>query len=131
MAETLTVDALTAETLAADALAAEMLAVDALAAEALTAITQTIEQFSSVSRAVLFGSRAKGTNSPYSDVDIALFGNLDYRTAERIAGELDELPLVYTFDVLAYNSVHNPKLKDHIDRVGVPIFARDGNNIGN
>jgi hypothetical protein len=47
----------------------------------------------------LFGSRAKGTASDRSDVDLAVRGDLTPLQAEAIAGELDELPLPYRFEV--------------------------------
>jgi len=96
-----------------------------LSPDITTAIGTVCGRFHDVERAAIFGSRAKGTNALYSDVDIAVFGDIDFRVAERIASELDELPLIYTFDVLAYNSIKNPKLKDHINHVGVPVYERD------
>ena len=37
-------------------------------------ITNVFSHFRNIERAVLFGSRAKGTNKPFSDIDIALVG---------------------------------------------------------
>ena len=54
-----------------------------------------------VGEARLFGSRALMRHRPESDVDLALYGAVDEALANRIAGELDELPLPYTFDVCA------------------------------
>ncbi|MDQ6912218.1 MAG: nucleotidyltransferase domain-containing protein [Verrucomicrobiota bacterium] len=70
----------------------------------------------------LFGSRAKGTHSRRSDVDFALWGNLDRLTAEEIAAELDELPLPYRYDVQPFESIKLPALRDHIDRVGIRVY---------
>lgn len=77
-----------------------------------------------VSQAWLFGSRAMGTYRPESDVDIALYGDVDEAFAARIAGELEDLPLPYTFDVQAYSCIRHVRLREHIDRVGCPIFVR-------
>ena len=41
-----------------------------------------------------------------------------------IAGELEDLPLPYTFDVQAYGAIHHPPLREHIDRVGKSFYAR-------
>ena len=76
-------------------------------------------------RAVVFGSRAKGNYRKYSDIDIALWGELDSRDAQHIADELEELPLIYKFDVAAYDKISNAELKAHIDRVGRIIYNRD------
>jgi uncharacterized protein len=52
----------------------------------------------------LFGSRAKGTHAPHSDVDLAVWGDVDAVRAESIAAELDELPLPYRFEVKPFES---------------------------
>lgn len=70
----------------------------------------------------LFGSRAKGTHSPCSDIDLALWGDLDALRAESIAAELDELPLPYKYDVQAFHLIKLRPLRDHIERVGVTIY---------
>jgi predicted nucleotidyltransferase len=70
----------------------------------------------------LFGSRAKGTHAPHSDVDLALWGNVNSLQAEAIAAELDELPLPYHFDVLAFDSIKLQPLREHIERVGIRLY---------
>jgi len=72
----------------------------------------------------LFGSRAKGTHSDFSDVDLALTGPATPLQAAAIAGELDELPLPYTFDVCRDGCISYAPLREHIDRVGIPIYRR-------
>jgi len=74
-----------------------------------------------VTGVILFGSRAKGTAKPASDIDLALEGIADQLQAEAIASELDELPLPYRFDVKALTAIQNQHLREHIDRVGVRI----------
>jgi predicted nucleotidyltransferase len=83
-----------------------------------------LEQHARVHEARVFGSRALGTHRPESDVDIALYGDVDDGLAARIAGELDELPLPYAFDVRAYPCLKHEPLRGHIDRVGEVIFTR-------
>jgi predicted nucleotidyltransferase len=62
-----------------------------------------------VTRAILFGSRVKGTHAPHSDVDLAITGDVTPLTAEMIAGELDELPLPYRFEVQPLDRItHRP-----------------------
>ncbi len=70
----------------------------------------------------LFGSRAKGTHTARSDVDLALWGTVDALGAEQIAAELDELPLPYLYDVQAFAHIRLPSLREHIERVGVPLY---------
>lgn len=72
----------------------------------------------------LFGSRAKGTAGPSSDVDLALEGVDDALRAEAIAAELDELPLPVRFDVKALATLGRSALREHIERVGILIYSR-------
>ncbi len=74
----------------------------------------------------LFGSRAKGTHKPWSDVDLALSGELNELGAAAIAAELDELPLPYLFDVVVFEQVRLPALHEHIERVGWLIYKGTG-----
>ena len=76
-----------------------------------------------ITGAILFGSRAKGVADPSSDIDLALEGIADPLQAEAIAGELEELPLPYHFDVKALPAIHHPPLREHIVRVGVRVYG--------
>jgi uncharacterized protein len=73
----------------------------------------------------LFGSRAKGTSAPSSDIDLALWGDLDALRAESIAAELDELPTAYKFDVKAFHLIKLRPLREHIERVGITVYPED------
>ncbi len=75
-----------------------------------------------VERAVLFGSRAKGSARPNSDFDLALWGRIDHRLLARLNAELDELPLPYTFDLVVYGDIRQAELRAHIDRVGRVVY---------
>ena len=75
-----------------------------------------------VSEVRLFGSRAKGTHTPRSDVDLAVFGNVTPLQAQAIASELDDLPLPYKYDVQVFDSIKSDALRDHILRVGIPVY---------
>jgi uncharacterized protein len=78
-----------------------------------------------VERAVLFGSRAKGTHKPGSDIDLALEGTaLDWRIAGRIYEALDDLLLPYSFSLIVHDQATDPEVAAHIARVGIPIFER-------
>jgi predicted nucleotidyltransferase len=76
-----------------------------------------------IEKVQIFGSRAKGTHAPASDVDLAVTGDLDGLKAEALAAELDELPLPYRFDVVAIGSLKEGELLDHIKRVGQAIYV--------
>jgi predicted nucleotidyltransferase len=70
----------------------------------------------------LFGSRAKGKHTPRSDVDLAVWGDVDAVRAEAIAAELDELPLPYRFEVKPFERIKLRSLREHIERVGIVIY---------
>jgi predicted nucleotidyltransferase len=73
----------------------------------------------------LFGSRAKGTNAPSSDIDLALWGDVDALCAESIAAELDELPTAYKFDVIPFHLIKLRPLREHIERVGIIVYPEE------
>ena len=90
--------------------------------EAIIAVLAANER---VERAVLFGSRATGTNTVSSDVDIALFGDrLTLTDQARLAAALDEMPMAQTVDLLLYTSIQDGTLREHIQRQGVEWFAQ-------
>ena len=78
-----------------------------------------------VVEAKVFGSRAKGDSQPASDIDLALWGSISQSLLNTIAGQLEELPLPYTFDVQAYDVISHQPLREHIDRVGKSFYSRD------
>ncbi len=75
-----------------------------------------------VKSATLFGSRAKGTHSARSDVDLVVTGDVEPLRAESIAAELEALPLPYRFEVQSLHHIHSQPLLDHIQRVGILIY---------
>jgi predicted nucleotidyltransferase len=70
----------------------------------------------------LFGSRAKGTQRPNSDVDLAVWGAIDPLAAEELAAELDELPLPYRLEVQPFAHIQHAPLREHIERVGLVLY---------
>lgn len=84
-----------------------------------------------VQRAILYGSRAKGTHSTGSDIDLTLAGDerLDLDVLLRIMGEMDDLLLPYTLDLSLLSSITDPDLLDHIHRVGVVFYDKARDNV--
>lgn len=93
---------------------------------ALEGIRDVFTRHPKVSAVKVYGSRAMGTFRPESDIDLAVYGDVDGTELARVLGELDELPLPYFFDVLAYSSLTHSALRSHIDRLGRVIFERAG-----
>lgn len=92
----------------------------------LSNIILVLKENKKLSKAILFGSRAKGTFHAGSDIDLALFGNeLSLDDILKITMETERLHLPYKLDLIIYNRIHEPALKEHIDRVGVILFDRN------
>ena len=89
----------------------------------LDLICRVFRHHPGVKSAILFGSRAKGTHHPRSDVDLVVEGDVDPLGAEAIAAELEDLPLPYRFDVQSWAHLQHPPLREHIQRVGIRIYA--------
>jgi predicted nucleotidyltransferase len=92
----------------------------------LAQIQRVLAQTPRLERAVLFGSRAKGTNRAGSDIDLALMGDA-FQLADRLRldNELDDLNLPVFFDLVVYRHISEPALREHIDRVGVTLYSRE------
>ena len=89
----------------------------------LAQMVDVLRRHPEVQRAVLFGSRAKGSARPNSDIDLALYGDVPPLVVQSIAHELDELPTPYLFDLQAIEGLQNPALLEHIQRVGIEIYS--------
>ncbi len=90
--------------------------------QALELIRGVFHRHPQVRRVEVFGSRAMGRFENHSDVDLALWGDLDPRLLAQIIQELDDLPLPYTFDVKAYEAIGHEPLKRHIDEFGKTLY---------
>ncbi|MBL0190772.1 MAG: nucleotidyltransferase domain-containing protein [Saprospiraceae bacterium] len=75
---------------------------------------------------ILYGSRAKGCQKPYSDIDITIVSDkINLTSLQKIEIELDDLMLPYKFDVSIYKTIQNKELLDHINRVGKVFYKRE------
>lgn len=68
---------------------------------------------------ILFGSRAKGTETERSDIDIAVSGVQDF---EQLEEEIDALPTLYTVDLVNIDTCSNRLLKEDIEKYGRKIY---------
>ncbi len=89
------------------------------------AIIAVIAANDRVEQAVLFGSRATGTHTVTSDIDIALFGGrLTLTDQARLAAAIDAIPMAQSVDLMLYDSVRDRTLRTHIRREGIEWYAR-------
>jgi predicted nucleotidyltransferase len=91
---------------------------------AVEKINGVFSEYASIEKAVLYGSRAKGTNKNGSDIDLTLFGQVTFQELLRIETQLDDLLLPWMIDLSIYNHINNPALIEHIERVGLVFFSR-------
>jgi len=80
-------------------------------------------RYPQIDEVILYGSRAKGTHRPGSDIDISLKGNqLDLKILNKVSNDLDDLLLPYYFDLSILSQIENRELLEHIERVGKVIY---------
>lgn len=93
----------------------------------LQAIRQVLANEPAIDRVFLYGSRAKGTHRPGSDIDLAIEGpRLTHDRLLRLATALDELDLPHAIDLSLVHEIENPALLDHIRRVGIAFYPMPG-----
>ena len=74
-----------------------------------------------IKKIVLFGSRAKGTNSKTSDIDLAVYGG---NAAMFSLDVEEEVRTLLMFDVVDMNRVVSAELRSEIDKYGVVIYEK-------
>ena len=100
---------------------------DRLPPGATIIITAILERHASVRKASLFGSRAMGTHSPSSDIDLALEGDrLTLEDLGRLAADFGESSLPVAVDLLRTDTISSEPLKAHIARHGAVLWERAG-----
>ena len=89
----------------------------------LAALRRTFRRFPCVREVRLFGSRATGHASRASDIDLAI--SAPDATADQwleLTDAIEEVPIIYEFDVVRTERAHNPRLIEKIAREGVAIY---------
>jgi type I restriction enzyme S subunit len=87
------------------------------------AIRGVLSQFPAIEKAVLFGSRATGTYSSASDIDLVLYGELLTLSDEsRIASKLEDTDLPFRVDLVRYHTITSKALLSHIHHAGKLLY---------
>ncbi len=98
-----------------------------LKAEVIHKIQSALAQFDAIDTAVLYGSRAKGNYRTGSDIDLTI--NTDGSETKQllfdVIGAIDDLDLIYLFDISLFSDINNDDLIEHINRVGIEFYQRD------
>ncbi len=89
----------------------------------LAALRSVLAGHPHVERAIVFGSRAKGTQRAASDIDLTLVGEaLTSSELLAIEGEVDDLMLPYQVDLSLHGHIEDAALRAHMARVGRLLF---------
>ncbi|MCD6008514.1 nucleotidyltransferase family protein [Halomonas sp. IOP_31] len=89
-----------------------------LSENTIEAIRGALSACPGLEKAVIYGSRAKGTFRPGSDIDLVLYGSISDEDLLRLLNRVDELNTPYLFDIVRYQDIDNDELRAHIARVG-------------
>lgn len=86
-------------------------------------IKKVLSTYPVVERVILYGSRAKGTYSKWSDIDLTFVGAaMDLSILMKIENELDDLLMPYKIDASIFRFIEDNDLVEHINRVGVIFY---------
>lgn len=84
-----------------------------------------LAKFPEISKAVIYGSRARGDERVGSDIDLTLMGdNVTHEVLYRLSDEIEELMQPYYMDLTIYNELKNRSLIESIDREGVEFYNK-------
>lgn len=93
----------------------------------ITDICDVFRRYPNIEKVLIFGSRAKGTYSEGSDIDLAAIGNgLTFNQLMDINIQIEDLGLLYKIDIVDYNKNIDTPIGEHIKRVGKPFYSKAG-----
>lgn len=86
-------------------------------------LQDVFRRHANIKKVLIFGSRSKSNYRAGSDIDLALIGkDIDYRQILDIQTEIDDLGMLYSIDILNYETKVGTPIGDHIDRVGQVFY---------
>lgn len=91
----------------------------------VSALRDAFAAFPEVEEAIIYGSRARGTNRDSSDIDITLKGNaLTYLQLALLDAQIDDLYLPYFVDLSLFSKLRNEDLLESINRKGKVLYRK-------
>ena len=94
--------------------------------ELLAKLTSVFTTYPDLESVMVFGSRAMGTATSRSDIDLATTGIRDRHSLGRLILHLEDLEIPQRFDVRAFEEIRYHPLRKHIQAAGVNIYRRLG-----
>ena len=92
--------------------------------EEMNIILDIIKKYAGDCKVLVFGSRLKGTNKPFSDLDLAFISNekLGLKKFSKLKLKFEESDLPYRVDIIDYNRV-SKEFKKLIDDENGKIYG--------
>ena len=96
----------------------------------ISALREVLASVPEVEEAIIYGSRARGTNRVFSDIDITLKGSdLTYLQLALLDAKIDDLYLPYFVDLSLFSMLHDEDLIASIEHEGQVLYnSNDLNN---
>jgi predicted nucleotidyltransferase len=92
----------------------------------IKALREVLASVPEVEEAIIYGSRARGTNRKSSDIDMTLKGdNLTYLQLALLDAKIDDLYLPYFVDLSLFSMIKNVDLIASIEREGKVLYSNE------
>ncbi len=89
-------------------------------------INDILHKYPEVLLVHIFGSRAKGTSKPGSDIDLSIMNRgTNSNTLHKLKNDFEESSLPYKVDLVDFHTLTNPYFAEHIKRVGIIFYQRE------
>ena len=90
----------------------------------IASLREALASVPEVEEAIIYGSRARGTNKVSSDIDLTLKGSLSYLQLALLDAKIDDLYLPYFVDLSLFSMLKNEDLIESIEREGKVLYKR-------
>lgn len=92
----------------------------------IKALREVLASVPEVEEAIIYGSRARGTNRKSSDIDMTLKGDkLTYLQLALLDAKIDDLYLPYFVDLSLYSMIKSVDLIASIEREGKVLYSNE------
>ena len=92
----------------------------------IKALREVLASVPEVEEAIIYGSRARGTNRKSSDIDMTLKGDkLTYLQLALLDAKIDDLYLPYFVDLSLFSMLKNEDLIESIAREGKVLYRNE------
>lgn len=93
--------------------------------EYIKLLQSIFEKYLFIDKVVVYGSRAKGNYTDRSDIDFVVFGSpKDRFELLNVLSEIENSILPYNVDIQMIGDINNPKLIEHINRIGKLFYKK-------